>query len=845
MGTTTYRRKVRGRQGAAALLVVSVLLLTGSQCSPPPTAFPPTAVLGGDVSPPPWQRTEIRSDCADYDGLRRPYFGEQHVHTAFSFDAYTRGTQLSGPREAYDYARGGTIPLPDASGGQTRMGTNDRTLDWTMVSDHGVFMGEARECITPGGGAFNDPVCFLHRDPFFNSQGLWTLQVGNFLTNPVTIMQPALCALPGVDCDGALDAVWQETQAAAEEAYDRTSACDFTSFVGYEHTSDLADPLISGMPYRSSMHRNLMFRNDVVPTRPETAVDMGIEVTNAPGYTGTALEAANGIHSLLWDFMDDCNDAGTGCEVLAIPHNTNLSSDLAWTDPVSAGEAERRRRHEPVVEVFQQKGGSECRFDRLAGIGVRTADEFCTFEQQTGRSTSLRGKEVPGDQYPFQRDYARNALKDGLVFEELLGVNPFEFGMVGSTDNHNATSGSTTEDEQWTGMRGTFDADPVSRISEGNVFERSPGGLAVAWAEENSRDAIFMAFRRREVYATSGHRPVVRFFGGDLETDLCQVPELVEEAYRQGVPMGGEVGAVRGVASPRFLVQALKDPGGGRLPGTDLQRVQIVKGWVDGAGQTQEQVFDVAGDPNNGASVDSQTCNPVGTGFAELCTVWEDPQFDPAQRAFYYARVLDNPTCRWSTLMCQSFGVNPLSPTCDAEAAAAGPDFANCCIQELEEPFYSPIIQERAWSSPIWYKPDAVSDLSAKLVRDVGAEQLILSIALRELPAVLDPGVADLTVRIVDDDEIYAVTLPAGTLVEIQPGVHRFVDPTGSQFGGLQLASLTIGVEETRLRLHGGGMDLSNADLTDHFVNVEVQLGDFVRSQGSLWSSDGTRILER
>ncbi|MDJ0787086.1 MAG: DUF3604 domain-containing protein, partial [Myxococcota bacterium] len=709
--TSRPRRHRMARRWTGLLVGLLALSQLATDCSEPEsqpdgsTPPPAVAVAGAAVAPPPWQRTEIRSTCTAYDGLRRPYFGEQHIHTAFSFDAFTRGLQSSGPRAAYDYALGRPINVPDSAGGESRVAAIDRPLDWLMVADHVEFMGENRECITPGSGAFDDIICLVARDPLFNSQPVWVGSVADFSTTPASVQRPQICSLPGVDCDASLNAVWQETQAAAEEAYDRTGACSFTSFVGYEHTSDIAQPLVVDFPFRASVHRNLMFRNENVPARPESAIDMAIDLQAAGAIDppGDAVQTVDGINERLWDFMDSCNAAGNGCEVIAIPHNANLSSDLLWTDPPSAAAAERRARHEPVFEVMQQKGASECRFDRQAGAGVNTADELCSFEQQTGRSTNFRGKEAPVDEYPFRRDYARIALRDGLVFEELLGVNPFEFGLVGSTDNHIAAAGGTTEDENWTGMRGTEDADPLDRIANGNTFERSPGGLAVAWAEENSRDAIFMAFRRREVYATSGHRPTLRFFGGDLDPDLCGRADLVETAYRQGLPMGGVIGAARGAESPRFLVHAMKDAGGARIAPTDLQRIQIVKGWADASGQTHERVFDVAGDPSNGASVDPLTCAPTGTGFADLCAVWEDPDFDPSQRAFYYARVLDNPTCRWSTLLCQSQGVNPFAADCDAQAAAIGPELLNCCIQEADEPFFSPIVQERAWSSPIWY----------------------------------------------------------------------------------------------------------------------------------------------
>jgi hypothetical protein len=274
-----------------------------------------------------------------------------------------------------------------------------------------------------------------------------------------------------------------------------------------------------------------------------------------------------------------------------------------------------------------------------------------------------------------------------------------------------------------------------------------------------------------------------------------------------------------------------------------LQRVQIIKGWVDSEGQTQEQVFEVAGDPDNGAGVNPDDCAPTGTGFADLCEVWEDPSFDPDQRAFYYVRVLDNPTCRWSTLTCQSLGVNPFSPTCEADAAASGSDLGNCCIAEEDEPYFSPIIQERAWSSPVWYKPDAIGVVSGELSRDSAGDSLEIEGQLRSLPASFDPATSDLTLRVADNDEIYAVTVPAGSLTESGPGEYRFEDATG-QRNGLREVSLTMAAGEVNVRFVANGMSLANAELKDHFIEVAVMFGDHRTRLSTLWSSDGMSVLQ-
>jgi hypothetical protein len=228
-------------------------------------------------------------------------------------------------------------------------------------------------------------------------------------------------------------------------------------------------------------------------------------------------------------------------------------------------------------------------------------------------------------------------------------------------------------------------------------LEYNPGGLAVVWAQENSRDALFQSMRRREVYGTSGPRITSRFFGGwDYAADLCSDPQRVPRAYASGVPMGGQLPAPRGSGKPTFLVAASQDAGTAAVAGTPLQRLQIVKGWVDADGAPRQQVFDVAGDAENGATVDLHSCQRRGAGFAQLCTVWTDQGFRPEQQAYYYSRVLENPTCRWSQRICNARGVDCNRPE------SIGKGLEGCCAVQ-----HRPVIQERAWSSPIWYKPPA------------------------------------------------------------------------------------------------------------------------------------------
>jgi hypothetical protein len=656
-------------------------------------ATAPAELLAGT----PFERTERREPCDHYDPLRRPLFGDLHVHTSYSFDSYI-SSQRNDPSDAYRYAQGESITLPDEDGEQRVVARIQRPLDFTSVTDHSEYLGQIDVCTRDSSRlGYWWPHCVMTRSSSLWIQLLaatWWTDLGGMSESP---SRSFACSLS--DCDGARAETWARIQEATEQAYDRTSACRFTTFVGYEYTD---------APNAFNMHRNVIFRNEHVVRSPISTHETGSY--NFPR---------------LWELLrEQCIDAGTGCDVLAIPHNPNLAGGLMFRDPETPTEAADRIFFEPVVELTQHKGSSECRFDRLAGRGVDTRDELCTFEQVVADNLTMLGSvhgevrtesaaPVPIDEFG-RRNMVRNALKDGIALGLESGTNPFKIGFIGSTDTHSAAAGGAEEDN-YTGHLGRRDAG--YRNIQDHFFS-NPGGHAVVWAEENSRDAIFEGMRRKETYATSGTRPVVRFFGGaDLEPGLCEAADMVERAYAQGVPMGGTLEGGADAEPLRFLVSALKDAGLPDRPGTDLQRVQIIKGWVDADGRTHERVFDVAGDPDNGAAVDPRTCVPVGEGASSLCAVWQDPEFDASRPAFYYARVLENPTCRWSTRQCQAAGVNPLGDACEAQAEAAtarahergaeGDVFGNCCLREEEQPFYSPLLQERAWTSPVWYEPHA------------------------------------------------------------------------------------------------------------------------------------------
>jgi hypothetical protein len=432
-------------------------------------------------------------------------------------------------------------------------------------------------------------------------------------------------------------------------------------------------------------------------------------------------------------------------------------------------------------------------------------------------------------------NYVRNALKSGLVQEQQLGVNPFKFGLIGSTDTHNSTPGATEEPDFGDfGHIGNRDhANPafmVARVTPAGI-EATPGGLAVVWAEENSRDALFAAMRRREAYGTSGTRPILRFFGGREAKLACGDPDFVETAYDGGVPMGGDLGPVRGTRSPKFGVLAFRDPGTVSTPGTPLQRVEIIKGWVDAAGQSHEKVFLVAGDPDNGATVDPVTCAPSGPGFDSLCAVWTDPEFDATQRAFYYARVLENPSCRWSTYLCQAQGID-----CSGTVPTG---YEECC-----NPAVVKSIQERAWSSPIWYRPEGVARFRGSVrFRDTGQDVLSLGLDLGAMPA--DPATQALTIAVSDDDDILRVTIPAGTLQQVRPGRFLLTDASGS-LGGIR----NIQLDQRRpgrvvFRLKTIPLALAAADRVDHFIEVSLRAGTSTVATTSLWRFDGKSLSAR
>ncbi len=636
------------------------------------SAFP---LEGGAAEPRPFKRTELRESCKDSDPLRRPFFGDLHVHTAISLDASTQGT-IKRPADAYGFARGEVLEIQpyDAEGRGRRRLKLGRPLDFAAITDHVELMGEVHICSTPNAPGYDSWVCRMYRGwPRLAYYAMNTRSSMGSAADPPT--RWGFCGERGEDCLAAARIPWQETRDAAEAAYDRSATCGFTSFIGYEWTG-------AGEALGTNMHRNVIFRNDHVPEQPT-------------GYVSAPHP------ELLWKALArDCADAGTGCEVVVIPHNSNLSGgDMFSTERLGGGkitraEGEARARFELLAEIMQHKGESECM------IGLETEDELCGFEKLATKSFGERNRFFGGEpEPPTARQFLRHTLKAGLSEQERIGVNPFRYGIIASTDTHLAAPGAADESENYAGHGGAGtparDEIPPGLPDEADF---NPGGLAVAWAEENSRDAIFAALQRRETYGTSGTRPTVRFFGGwDYPSGLCERRDLVPVGYRNGVPMGGELEAPttrQAARGPRFVLAALRDSGTRAQPGTPLQRTQIIKGWIDASGNPRERVYEVSGDPENGASVDTATCGPRGTGADTLCSVWTDPDFHVDRPAFYYARVVENPTCRWTQRLCNAGGVDCAKP----ETVTEG--FAPCCDSSVPA-----TVQERAWTSPIWYTP--------------------------------------------------------------------------------------------------------------------------------------------
>ena len=655
--------------GAAFLLLTSGLLATACTLDLSSEPWqPPTGPAGpGTIA--------SREACLDRRAERQPLFGDLHVHTGVSMDAHSLETRTT-PDDAYRFARGEAIEVYSGVPGVYGPVQIDRPLDFAAVTDHAEFMAEVSLCTTPGSPSYDSVGCQIYRgeDESWLARILglkgFRARLGGLVG--LSGRRDDVCGEDDSIYRTALASVWRENQEATERWYDRSADCAFTTFHAWEY---------SHSPHSTKVHRNVILRNEIVPELPISSLETPREI------------------DLRHQLVDLCNDTDTGCEAIAIPHNPNLSNGqmfkIEYADlPLEQQreEAALRARLEPIVEMMQIKGESECR-NGLYGV-LGGPDELCGFE----KIRDLGGQEFvdceegagwgaqAGKGCSSRTDFVRYALLEGISEGQRIGVNPYEFGFIGSTDTHTATPGAVTETEVPRKFGGTVqDLLAVGDDMRAPAYW-NPGGLAGVWAEENTRDSIFDAIKRRETFATSGPRIVPRLFGGwELDANFCDRPDFAQRGYAEGVPMGSRLPQdPAGGLAPRFAVSALADPGTPGRPGGRLQRVQIIKGWVDDEGMFQQRIHDVAGSAENGAAVDLSSCEPTGPGAASLCAVWIDPEFDPEIDAVYYARVIENPSCRWSARLCRSLP--------EAERPTG------CRPGELPE-----VIQERAWTSPIWY----------------------------------------------------------------------------------------------------------------------------------------------
>ncbi len=588
--------------------------------------------------------------AVERDPLKQVYYGDLHVHTGWSLDAFAFGVRV-GPEDAYRFARGGEID--HISGIKTKLA--GPPLDFIAVTEHANYLGVASQALDPESAAHEIPMIrdLAGSDP--KASGAAMGQIFKHLSADELMAE--------LNRSAWVESAWQQL---VELAARNTLPGEFTAFVGYEYTS---------MPAGQNLHRNVIFKGGDVPARPFSDLD-----SKNP--------------EDLWTWMEKARAEGS--DVIAIPHNANGSNGLMYERvdragrPIDARYAEIRLRNEPVSEIVQIKGQSE------AHPLLSPNDEWAGFEMLEGILGRPAVKSAP------QGSYARRALMDGLELGAAGLPNPYRFGVIGSSDSHNATS--PTEEANFTGKLGTLDGTPEARLQLGagagaglSIGDRQTGspfsaaGLAGVWAHSNTREDLFDSLRAREVFATSGPRIAVRLFGGFDLTSADLASGMAAAGYERGVPMGGVLEAKGDEERPvTFLVEAIQDP-----LEAPLERLQIVKAWVGTDGKAREQVYDVAcaggeaPDPKThrcvleSAPPNLTTCEVAdGRGQSQLSAAFSAPDYQSGERSFYYARVLQVPTCRWSTWDALRLGVSPLP------GAVAW-------------------LQERAVSSPIWIEPAA------------------------------------------------------------------------------------------------------------------------------------------
>jgi hypothetical protein len=579
----------------------------------------------------------------------RVFWGDQHVHTGWSADAGAFGATL-GPEEALRFARGEEVM--SSLGEPAKL---SRPLDWVAVTDHSDAAGVIFEIRDGNPDLMVDPLARRWHDMMAGGQGV---QAASEM-----IAAQSNNKIPSVMKDPRLAMTVWEKNTAIMEKYNEPGR--FTAFIGYEWTSNAGGG--------DNLHRNVIYRDG--KAKADAVLPM------------TTFDSEN--PEDLWKWMSAW-EGRTGGSLLAIPHNGNLSNGKMFAlntfegDPLTREWAETRARWEPMYEITQIKGDGETH------PALSPNDEFANFEKWD--AANLAG--VPKTPGMIEREYARQALTEGLKLEAALGVNPFKFGFVSGTDTH--TGLTTAEEDNFFGKHTGVEPSPhrwehdVIKTPQVNVkgWQMAAAGYTGVWATENTREAIWDALKRKEAYSTTGPRMLVRFFGGwDFEPQDAQTRMPADAGYAKGVPMGGDLRTAPGGKSPTFLAAALKDPLSG-----NLDRIQIIKAWADADGKLQEKVHDVAWSDGRKPGADGKL-PPVGNtvdvanaiwtntiGSPELIAVWKDPDFDPKLRAVYYARVIEIPTPRWTAYDQKRFGIKM-------------PDNVPMTVQE------------RAYTSPIWYTP--------------------------------------------------------------------------------------------------------------------------------------------
>ncbi|NVE95737.1 DUF3604 domain-containing protein [Altererythrobacter lutimaris] len=618
------------------------------------------AACGSEARPEQSGNGENTIELAEFPD--RPYWGDTHLHTDNSVDAFGFGVRL-GPEAALRFARGEEVTA--TTGAQAQLA---RPLDFLVISDHSDGLGATRRLYDAprlGVVAMGDETLLRWYDMMHESPEQSQLAIAELITAAADGNLPEALSDPERQAEATKD-IW-ETHLDTLDQFNEPGV--FTALAGFEYTL---------MPDGNNLHRVVMFRDGSDRTK---------QVVPYPGLSTTA--------EGLWDYMIAYAEK-TGGEALAIPHNSNLSNGLMFEltmpdgGPMTAEYARKRAAAEPVVEVTQIKGDSETH------SFLSPNDEFASFGD-AGWELGNLPLTAPTSDDMLAGNYAREALQRGLSLEERLGVNPYAFGMIGSTDSHTSLA-TGDEDNFWGKHSGNEQANTKRALQPQNLGTREgrfgwhylAGGYAAAWARGNTRAEIFDAFKRREVYATTGPRMVVRMFGGFDFTSSDWDEDWVRAGYTRGVPMGGEL--TDNGNAPVFMISAQKDP-----DGANLDRVQVVKGWVDGSGEVRERVYDVVWSdmedrrmangkvPAVSDTVDREKAIYTNTiGAANLQVTWSDPDYVEGQRAFYYLRVLEIPTPRWTLYDALRFGIT-LSEEAMADAVA----------------------QERAYSSPIWLRPAA------------------------------------------------------------------------------------------------------------------------------------------